>query len=279
MKQPGNHLSITSSFTLEHSISPERVKPLPHLDSFGYLLGDAAIALPFQRGMTAIVKSAYCLSNVHLTIFQKTISNQSISNDDLGKIGMEYQRDTEKIIEKEIQIVASRASLVGGLREFIRISSILPFPIQSWLLSYPTAETKMKFDSFFLINLVIALTGLLFFFLSEITITSLSNYLISGTELAIAFILQFLGGVFYRASITFNAQSNSSIRKVWQYQILLWMILGFAFVFQNFTDSTIILKVGYTLSWWFGGITFLLGLLLFDWLGKFWWLKSELDPS
>lgn len=270
-------IQLQSSFKLEHSVNRSRVRFLKELNAYGFLVGDAAISLPFQRGMTAMIKCAYQLSEVHFSIFDRlALQESTYPLDQFKSMADDYQVQSGLIAKKEIKIVSSRASLVRGLREFNRISAMLPFPIQSWLLGYESNFSGKSLNSaHFFLNLLFAgaasasLFAAFFFILNKELGSALSFFLIG-------LVLQFIGGFVYRANFTFQNQVHIFIKRIWQIQIVSWMLFGIGILFFQSVEIGSLIGALSATAWWLGGILFAMGLVLFDQLGKYWLQKGKL---
>ncbi|WP_271782717.1 hypothetical protein [Aquimarina algiphila] len=270
---------IQSSFKLEHSINRSRIRYLEELNAYGFLLGDAAIALPFQRGMSAMIKCAYQLSEIHFKLFDQLMQNKEpFDLEKFKNTANLYQEESEKIAKREVRIVSSRASLVRGLRHFTRISAMLPFPIQSWLLGHESVfSTKSIPKVHLFLNFMVALGAnlcLISAFLLEI---GFGEFWTPSVLIFVSLLLQFFGGIVYRASFTFQRQSHLWIKRIWQFQIMIWMLFGASFIlFESFQTGNLRGSF-YAILWWIGGMLFVIGLVLFDALGKYWIKRGQLQ--
>ena len=271
-------IQLQSSFKLEHSINRSRVRYLEELNAYGFLIGDAAISLPFQRGMTAMIKCAYQLSEVLFSIYdQLSVHTPVHPSQQLESIANRYQVQSDLIAKKEVKIVSSRASLVKGLRQFIRISAMLPFPIQSWLLGYESNSSGKSLNmAHFFLNLAFAFSASLCLGASFFLILQDNEFWSSLIFIFIGSLLQFMGGFIYRANFTFPNQIHIFIKRIWQIQIVSWMLLGIGIMLFKSIKINSLIGILFTTAWWIGGILFVIGLVLFDQLGKYWIQKSKL---
>ncbi len=271
-------IQLQSSFKLEHSINRSQVRYLKELNAYGFLIGDAAISLPFQRGMTAMIKCAYQLSEVLFSMFDQLAFNTSThSLQQFESIANRYQVQSKLIAKKEIKIVSYRASLVHGLRQFIRISAMLPFPIQSWLLGYETNSSGKSLNiAHFFLNLVFACSASLCLGAAFFVILHDNEFWSSFIFILIGSLLQFMGGFIYRANFTFPNQIHIFIKRIWQIQIVSWMLFGIGIILFKSIKISSLIGILFTTAWWIGGILFVIGLVLFDQLGKYWIQGSKL---
>ena len=82
--------------------------------------------------------------------------------------------------------------------------------------------------------------------------------------------MQCLGGVVYRATLTFEPPPHQYVKRVWQVQVSLWLILGIAVVLRSHDFL-------YGVLWWIGGVAFAGGIYLFEFLGDRWAAASGLE--
>ncbi len=271
-------IQLQSSFKLEHSINRSRVRHLNEFNAYAFLVGDAAISLPFQRGMTAMIKCTYELSEVLFSIFdQLTLNESTYQLEQCKSIANHYQVQSELIAKEEIKIVSSRASLVRGLRQFIRINAMLPFPIQSWLLGYESNFSAKSINiTHFLLNLLFACCASLSMGAALLLMLNNKEFWSPLTFIIIGFVLQFIGGFIYRANFTFTNQVHIFIKRIWQIQIVSWMLLGIGIILFKIIEISSLIGALLATAWWTGGVFFGIGLVLFDQLGRYWLQEGKL---
>lgn len=247
-------VDLQSSFRLEHSVSPRRVFRMDDRNALVFLVGDAAVALPFQRGISCMGKCANELARIHVEL---------LTAEDRFAVAARYDECVDEIVDKELRIVRARARLVRGLREFVRMSSLLPFPIQSWFLSVRHRDVgRFTFTPGFVLNFGAA------------ALASAAAY---GRYWTAAWILQTLGGVAYRAALSFESPPHRSVKAVWQMQIVGWLVVGLATTLRDTWAAGAPASLFSSVAWWVGGLPFALGIYLFEFLGNRWFKAGELE--
>jgi 2-polyprenyl-6-methoxyphenol hydroxylase-like FAD-dependent oxidoreductase len=222
-------IALHSTFELAHSIMPQRA--FRHADKRVFLVGDAAVSLPFFRGMACLASCAHALARAHAT--------QHFDG---------YERDVDAVVEREVAIVSARAQLIRVVRELTRISALLPFPLQSWWLS---AAREPKPDR------LAAGTG--FNLLAALTAGALALAALVVPWLApVALLAQSLGGVAYRWTLTLEPGPHRYLRRVWELQIFAIAAIGVALA----ASRRAALWSG--LWWWLLGLAFALGIYGFE---------------
>ncbi|MGZ3452326.1 MAG: hypothetical protein ACXVEF_22145 [Polyangiales bacterium] len=231
LERPSRELFLYSTFELEHAVTSRLAFQIDGVRVF--LVGDAAVSLPFFRGMACLARCAHRLARVHRDL---------AAGEERDPIGR-YERETASVKRDEMRVVRSRAQLVRVLREIVRVSALLPFPIQSWWLSAEDRDRRPAGVSLALFgNMVLAiLAGLAVYF----------------DRFAIACPIELLGGVAYHASISFERGPHRLLRLVWQLQIAAVLVYGVSVAVHG---SRVL-----PATWWFllGG-AFAIGLVLYE---------------
>jgi hypothetical protein len=225
LEAPGREVFLQSTFALEHAVMSTLTFDVPNVGQV-FLLGDAAVSLPFFRGMSCLARCAHSLARVHC----------DLAAGDRGAVAR-YDREADEIKRSEIAVVRSRAQLVRILRELVRVSALLPFPIQSWWLSAEDHDHRPAGLSLgWFGNFVLAIAAL--------------GAVALGRFWSVAVPLEIAGGVAYHASLAFERGSQRLLRRLWQLQVACvaaigllvayrerhmmpaawWLILGGAFV-------------------------------------------------
>jgi hypothetical protein len=249
---------LQSTFRLEHSVSPRRVFRLEQLNAIAFLVGDAAVALPFQRGISCMGRCADELAKIHCELLEAPAERRDA-------IAARYDPAVEAILRRELRVVRARASLVRGLREFVRITSLLPFPIQSWFLSVrPEQEQNPRVTPGFALNAAIAL---------------LASAAAWAGQFGTALTLEAMGGLVYRAALTFEPPPHGLVKKVWQAQIATWLILGVTATVRASAQARAISDFLPSVVWWIAGFPFAAGIYLFELLGNRWWKAGDFEPE
>jgi 2-polyprenyl-6-methoxyphenol hydroxylase-like FAD-dependent oxidoreductase len=249
-------VSLVSSFRLEHSVSPRRTFSLPDENATVFIVGDAAVALPFQRGISCMGAGASELARLHCELLEGA---------EVSAVTASYETAVDQIVARELKVVRGRASLVRGLREFIRISALLPFPIQSWFLSVPQQdEGRLRVTPGAFLNLAVALLSTLGLF---------------AERYELALLLQALGGLVYRATLTFEPPPHGLVKTIWRLQIALWLVVGVIWAARSSLLAGVPTQLLPALAWWVGGLAFAGGLFLFERLGERWWHAGRFDAD
>jgi 2-polyprenyl-6-methoxyphenol hydroxylase-like FAD-dependent oxidoreductase len=229
LEKEGRSIVVQSVFTLEHSVMPsvkfvDKGRPV-------FLVGDAAVSLPFFRGMACLASCAHALAQVHAT-----------------RRFDEYDKEVRAIVARELGIVRARASAVKIVRELIRISSLLPFPLQSWWLSAAREPEPDRLSPGAGFNMALS---------SGVFVLVLLG-LLSPWLALLSFPAQLLGGVAYRWALDLEPGPHRYLRRIWEVQIALVAILGVAL----FVTGLVIWFA--VLFWWFLGLSFVLGIYVFE---------------
>ncbi|MFN8672255.1 MAG: hypothetical protein U0457_09290 [Candidatus Sericytochromatia bacterium] len=261
-----SEILLYSTFKLEHQYIKKVSFNLQDIDIKAFLVGDAAVSLPFFRGMACLGISAFELANNHIDFI--------FNNKDILK---NYQSKMDEIIKKELLIVTSRANLIYFAKEFCRISNLLPFPLQTWFLSFPEPEKiDAKFTAGFAFNLGLAILALSLILIEAFLYKKISIYF--SFILFLASIIQILGGLCYRATEEFEPSSDSKIRLIWRTQIFSLMVFGlFSILFLQ--QNSNLDFIFYSTIWFVFGLFFVLGIYLFESLGKNWFSKAEFEDT
>lgn len=159
-----------------------------------------------------------------------------------------YDLEASAIKASEIAVVSTRARLVRVLRELIRVSSLLPFPIQSWWLRAPDRDVGTDHWSLGLFgNIALSLGAL----------ASSIGAIRSPLVLVLALAMQIAGGVAYHAVLDFERGPHRRVRRIWEVQIALAMAGGVYLAVAR--------RIYLAAAWWFLlGLAFVVGLYLFE---------------
>jgi len=243
-------VAVQSVFRLEHAIAARRAQVSTSLDDTTvFLVGDAAASLPFQRGMACLAKCASALADAHLDL------------SDPDRAAAQYDAEVARIVAEELVVVGARARLVAGLRAFVRISALLPFPIQTWLLAEPTAVPPGRLTPGLALNGLVA---------SAMCIVSLGAPVfgwLGGLAPALGILLGGAGGVVYRATLTFEPVPNGWVQVLWRWTLVLVLVGGVALTLASSAVDGAPRHIGLLVLWWTEGIAFALGIGFFEWVG------------
>lgn len=272
---PDHRVSLQSTFVLEHAVMPRLVFALPDLRAHAFLVGDAGISLPFQRGMTCLARCAASLARVHRDL---VVARGDALN--LGPIATRYDEEASEIRDRELRVVRRRAEIVRVLREIVRVSALLPFPVQSWWLraKEPTSiaeRLSARLSVWFFLNVgaalsafVVALGG------SWIDARVLSGYgWLPWTSVPI----ELAGGVVYHAAIAFDGTGARHVRRVWEVQIAALFFGGIALTALSSSAAGRLTELVASLWWLLLAAAFVAGLYVFERLVSGWFARARLD--
>jgi hypothetical protein len=231
LERESRTILLQSTFQLEHQLMRKVVFDLADVEAKVFLLGDAAVSLPFFRGMACLGSCAHALARRHVE-----------------RAFDAYQRDVDAIVKREVPVVRARAQLVRGLRELVRVSSMLPFPIQSWWLSAKADPLPDAIAPSTHFNLLIAL-GAAVFAAAGIVLPAL---------LPVSLLFEAAGGFAFRWTLALEPGPHRYLRRVWEVQIAVLGALG--------VGSVAVLGARWVTAvwWWVLGLTFAAGLYLFE---------------
>jgi hypothetical protein len=253
---------LQSTFHLEHSVMPRVVFSPPGLHADVFLLGDAALSLPFFRGLACLAQCAHSLARVHMDLAYGERERHV-------RPERRYDREVAEIARRELTVVAARAKLVGGLREFVRLSALLPFPLQSWWLSVRDAAAAADHVSFGLV-LNLALAGTAFGLV-------VAGALSGGGTAWLAMAVQFVGGLAYHLALNLERGPHRWVRRVWEVQIALFFCCGVLLTGLASWSAGRMTGGLHALWWVIMAIPFGAGLLLIDLLGAALERRARLD--
>jgi hypothetical protein len=249
-------VSLTSAFRLEHAIAPRRALRPPGLDAAVFLVGDAGASLPFQRGMACLARSALALARAHVDGATPAAAAR-------------YDDAVSAIVAEELAVVRSRARLVTGLRAFVRLSALAPFPIQSWFLSLPPdgPPPPDRWTPGLALNAAVA---------AAVVAVAL---LPAGSPVAplLALPLGAAGGLVYRATLTFEPPPHRYVVRVWQVAIGGLLVGGVAAAVLTSAAAGAPRRLGLLGLWWVVGLAFVAGMVAFEELGRRWVRDGRLD--
>jgi len=249
-------VTLWSTFRLEHQYAGRYA----FVDDDGacFLVGDAAVSLPFFRGMAALCRGARELAEGLVAW---------LDGPPVESIAARYQAAVERIAEDELEVVAARGRLIRGTRELARISAMLPFPMQTWLLSVPEPERSppVLTDGAVLNLLLAALALVVASVAPTLGVAALAAY-------GFAAVLHLLGGLLYRQTGNLDPVGAPAAKVIWRGQMLGHMAAGIAWP---------ALGAGWT-AWlpaaaWFAlGVAFAVGIVIYERLERRWWPRADL---
>ncbi|MBS2018834.1 MAG: hypothetical protein JST00_38560 [Deltaproteobacteria bacterium] len=267
LERGGRQVLLQSTFQLEHTLMPKLVFEVPEIGGHVLLVGDAGVSLPFFRGMACLAACAHELARTHLRLLDE---GSAAPPGRRAEILRGYDVAADAIKAKEIRVVRSRARLVRILREVVRVSSLLPFPIQSWFLTAPGDDRPRDEPTIGLVaNVGLAALA------ASLAVTSLVTSTAWWSLIALS--VELLGGAAYRATLSFEPGPHRWVRRVWEVQIALALAVGGAWTARtSWMEGRLANPLG-ALYWFALGIAFVIGLVAYErWLAG-WLARAELD--
>jgi hypothetical protein len=182
-----------------------------------------------------------------------------------------YEWRGARVRDEELRVVSARSRLIRGAREFARISSMLPFPIQTWLLSIRSEQETSSGPS--PLNATVAATAAMLALLGPLL--SLANPALMLLWWA-ALPVQALGGFLYRASLRLDPPGAHAAKRAWIIQITIIAAVG--------TMTAVGIRIGFgewitrsAASWLVLGLSFIPGMYLFEAIERRWSEAAQLD--
>ena len=250
-------VAVQSTFRLEHRYQTKATFHLPNDNTTVCLVGDAAISLPFFRGMAALAASVH-----QLAYLQVAWAAACAAGDPAAHLILDhYDAQLEDIRRREVRVVEARSTLVDAARELVRLSSLMPFPIQQWFLSTETPERSGgRMTPGAAVNLVLAVIA---------GFVALAAPLIGGLVWAplgwlwlAAVPLEFIGGGTFHLATIFETGVNPLLGRIWRTQIALLLFVGVPItVFTSVLEGRVAQIFG-AVGWFLLGLAFAAGLVV-----------------
>lgn len=245
-------VSLTSTFRLDVQHSPRVARLDPASGAWVFLVGDAAVSLPFFRGMACLGACAMRLASLHVYMGVGSPVDP----------GARYTEEVDHIRAREDRVVASRSWLIRFARDFARISALLPFPIQSWFLRVEDSDPKRsRWSGGLAVNLATAALA------ATIALTApwLDAHVWEplGWLWLLALPLQFGGGALYDAARIFEPP-NRALVWTWRLQVLGLMVLGPVVTVWNSMALGRPAQLHSLGSWFVLGLAFAAGVVVFE---------------
>jgi len=250
--EPPGAIALQSTFRLEHQYSPQVTFVRP--ESTVFLVGDAAISLPFFRGMASLGANVHSLAVAHAAIS---------AGGDVGAVSAEYSRAAREVAEREVGTVQARDRMVRAAREVVRVSAMVPFPIQSWLLSVDTEqEAGGRMTKGVMLNAMLAIIA------AAIAVAAplLGGYVSAplGWLWLASLPVEALGGFAFAAVRQLEDQPNRWLSGVWQVQIALVLVAGIPLTVMSSRALGRPAQVYALVAWFFLGLAFVGGMYAFE---------------
>lgn len=239
-----DEVTLHSTFELQHSVMPRVTFRVGTAQVF--LLGDAAVSLPFFRGMACLGACAHALARAHADAAFDA-----------------YEPAVASIVKRELSVVRARGFLVHAARELVRLSAMLPFPIQTWWLSAAGDPMPEQWSAGAYFNLVVALAAL--------GVAALGWWTPWVALLALP--LELLAGIVYRWTLRLEPGPHRHLRRIWALQLTALALMGVAAV------STSRLPWPAVMGWWIMGVFFAVGIYVFERVVARHLLHARLDDN
>ncbi|TPW20563.1 MAG: hypothetical protein FD126_1556, partial [Elusimicrobia bacterium] len=258
---PGCDITLFSTFRLQHRYISRVAFRVPDVDASVFLVGDAAVSLPFFRGMACLTACVHSLARVQCELARLGDAPQTAALLD------RYDAEVRQIRDREVRTVNARGRLIRLAREFSRLSAMLPFPLQTWLVNAEQPEWAGKATPELVGNLIVAATAA--------TMALLGMFRgADGLWLSLAAVaLQAAGGALYAVAMTWKPAPNPGLRLVWLVQMSVLMVVGPAQALVEFVGYGR-LAVFPLVFWFILGLAFAAGLFAVDRIGS--WFRRDL---
>ena len=239
-------VSVYSTFVLEHRYSEQVTFEVPAIGAQVFLVGDAAVSLPFFRGMACLMKCVNELAAVHAELAPTAITAGSFAQS-----AQRYDTKVRAIRQAEVRTVETRARAVSVAREVTRVSSISPFPIQTWLLSIrPFLQPAGRLTKQLAVTIVLAgLAAVLAIASPQLGLAGL-----------LSIPLQAASGFLYRAGLDDPIGPNRWISRICRLQMVALILAGALVAVVNPFESGIWIRLGAAVGWFILGLVFIAGM-------------------
>ncbi len=235
---------VQSTFRLEHRYQETVAFGFPDDQMHVFLVGDAAVSLPFFRGMACLAQCVDALAVVHSELTAGLPSAAA-----LAEATGRYNDQVAAIRSAEVAIVEKRARAIRVARELVRVSSMAPFPMQTWLLSERRTDRTAGWFS--------ARVGLTIALVTVAAIVAIASPAIGVLGLA-CLPLQALAGALYRSDL--ENQPNPWIALVCRLQVAALTVSGLVIAVVDPYDSGILIRLGAAVGWFVLGLVFVAGM-------------------
>lgn len=259
-------VALYSTFKLEHRFVTKAAFERPDLGGWVFLVGDAAVSLPFFRGMASLARCVASLAEVHVALARHPAGEHR-------RLAGAYDTTVAEVAAAEIDVVTARGRLIRFAREFIRISALLPFPIQSWFLSAEQRAESGRLTPGLVLNLALALPPAIIATAAPLLDAHVWEPL--GWLWLTAVPFQVLGGAAYDAARVFEPGPQGWVKAIWRFQILFLLLAGTPITVLNSWVLGKPAQLHAMVSWWVLGIVFAAGLFLFDRMHQRWWAAAD----
>lgn len=258
---------LQSTFQLEHALMPRLTFTRPEIGGHVFLVGDAGVSLPFQRGMACLAHCAHSLARIHCDLLSVAGEEQRA----LTVARYDLEADAHK--RRELRVVRSRAQLVGTLREIVRVSAMLPFPIQSWWLRAAERERSAdRFSLWFFLNAAAAIAALALAIGGSWL--AARGFGVAGWLAWLALPVELVGGVVYHCALAFEGGAHRLVRRVWEVQIAMAFFAGVAVTVWSSSSTGRLTSPVAALWWLILAAAFIVGLFAFERVVSRWFERA-----
>lgn len=252
-------VEVQSTFRLEHRYQQHVAFDLPALDATVSLAGDAAISLPFFRGMAALTACVHQLAFLHADWAAAVTRGEHRAERILAA---RYQREVEAIRRHELELVRARSKLLRAAKEFIRISTLVPFPIQQWFLSSRPPDRGGRMTAGAAANMALAVAAFVVAIGAPLAGGMMWPPL--GWLWLAAVPIQWLGGVAYAATRSFEPEPNPLIAAIWRLQIAALALIGLPVTLLSSVLQGRVAQIFGAVGWFLLGLVFAAGLVSYE---------------
>lgn len=244
-------IELFSTFALEHAYQRCLTYPVPEANATVSLVGDAAISLPYFRGMAGLAAHVRILSDIEAR-------HAAGERPDPGA----YDAQAARIRERELAVVARRDRSLRIAREFVALSAAVPFPIQNRLLSIRPADSDPGgMSPGVAFNAIAALAAGLIVMAAVLLGTFVDPPL--GWVWLLAVPVQAAGGFAFEAARTLEPSPNRWLQNVWRIQLALLLVLGLPLTLLSSWELGRPAQLYAVVAWFALGVVFAAGMYVF----------------
>lgn len=193
-----------------------------------------------------------------------------------------YDVEADEVKQSELGIVRARARLIALVRELVRVSALLPFPIQSWFLSAPERPESQPEPGSVSRRGVLLNAGLAFL----ATALCLGGPALEAIGVrgaawlaALSLLVQAVGGVAYHAVYTLAAGAHHPLRSVWRIQTLVLFAGGIPLAVVTSQSTTDLVRLFAASAWLVLAAMFVIGLYAYERVVARWLTGSDPAPG
>lgn len=246
-------VDLVSTFALEHTYQTQLTYPVAEARATVSLVGDAAISLPYFRGMASLAD--------HVRILSAIEANHA-RGDEPAADAAAYDREAAPVRERELTIVAKRDRALRIAREFVAASAAVPFPIQSRFLSIrPEEPAPGAMTPGVVVNGLIAGVAGLIVIVAVLLGTFVEPPL--GWIWLLALPVEGAGGFAYEAAKTLEDSPNRWLDNVWRIQLALLLLGGLPLTLVSSSQLGRPGQLYAAVAWFVLGLGFVAGMYLF----------------